>query len=317
MITTTVARDMKLIDTHVHYVDFLQDSEGLGWLLQAMDKAGIEKAVIFGLPVKKKWAAHDKKKPSYYLDGYSACFYFTLTDELLAQAYLSLKKSDQKRFAPLICGFNPTDVSSLDYLEFIYHKYPIWKGVGELLLRHDELSTLTTDELARVDHQALTPIFSFCEQKNIPALVHHNCCSIGFGGDFTYVYELEEVLRKHPTLKLVWAHCGASRRTTNGRYHEMMERMLSRYPNLYVDISWVVYEEEICACGEPKEEWIQLFTRYSERFTIGSDVFGHFNELKSLIERYYRLLEKLPDKTAQSLAWSNAEKLWFRVENSS
>jgi hypothetical protein len=311
MTSITVARNIKLIDTHVHCVDFLQHSEGLSWLLRQMDKAGIEKAVIFGLPVKKKWAVHDKRKPSYYLDGYSTCFYFTLTDELLAQEYLNLNKSDQKRFAPLICGFNPTDVSSLDYLEFIYHKYPIWKGIGELLLRHDELSILTTDELARVNHQALDKVFSFCAQKNIPALIHHNCCSIGFGNDFTYVYELEEVLEKYPRLKFIWAHCGASRRTTNGRYHEMMERLLLKYPNLYADISWVVYEEEICKHGEPKKEWIQLFTRYSERFTIGSDIFGHFDELKSLVERYHLLLEKLPDKAAQNLAWMNAEKLWF------
>jgi hypothetical protein len=53
----------------------------------------------------------------------------------------------------LICGSNPTDASSLDYLEFIYQKYPIWKSIGELLLRHEKLSILTTDELARVNHQ--------------------------------------------------------------------------------------------------------------------------------------------------------------------
>ncbi|UZR98489.1 hypothetical protein [Chondrinema litorale] len=68
--------------------------------------------------------------------------------------------------APLICGFNPTDKFAVEYLEQIYKKYPIWRGVGELLLRYDELSTLNNDELPRVNHEALAPIFNFCIKKN-------------------------------------------------------------------------------------------------------------------------------------------------------
>lgn len=42
-------RTYKLIDTHVHWVDFLQNTEGMQALLGQMDEIGLEKVVIFGL----------------------------------------------------------------------------------------------------------------------------------------------------------------------------------------------------------------------------------------------------------------------------
>ena len=44
-------------DAHLHYVDFMQDSEGAQAMIAAMDEAGVERAWVFGLPVMKKWQA--------------------------------------------------------------------------------------------------------------------------------------------------------------------------------------------------------------------------------------------------------------------
>ena len=41
-----------LVDAHLYPVDCLQQ---LGDLLAAMDGAAVERAVVFGLPVHKKW----------------------------------------------------------------------------------------------------------------------------------------------------------------------------------------------------------------------------------------------------------------------
>ena len=40
------------VDAHLYLVDCLQQ---LGDLLAAMDGAAVERAVVFGLPVQKKW----------------------------------------------------------------------------------------------------------------------------------------------------------------------------------------------------------------------------------------------------------------------
>ena len=44
------------VDAHLHYVDFMQQSDGSEAMLAAMDEAGVEDAWLFGLPVVKKWA---------------------------------------------------------------------------------------------------------------------------------------------------------------------------------------------------------------------------------------------------------------------
>ena len=48
--------------------------------------------------------------------------------------------------------------------------------------------------------------------------------------------------------------------------------MLSDYPNLKVDISWVVWEDVICdENGKVKQGWIDCIQKHHTRFYIGSD----------------------------------------------
>jgi hypothetical protein len=39
----------KLIDSHLHYLNFLQKTNGFKTLLKEMDKNNVEKAIIFGM----------------------------------------------------------------------------------------------------------------------------------------------------------------------------------------------------------------------------------------------------------------------------
>ena len=43
-----------VIDAHLHFVDFIQESDGMKRLVSAMDEGHVSKAVVFGLPLKKK-----------------------------------------------------------------------------------------------------------------------------------------------------------------------------------------------------------------------------------------------------------------------
>jgi hypothetical protein len=52
---------MMLVDSHLHFVGFLQDTDGIHALLDRMDEAGIVRAVLFGMPVVKKWAAFEPR----------------------------------------------------------------------------------------------------------------------------------------------------------------------------------------------------------------------------------------------------------------
>ena len=77
---------ISVVDSHIHVVDFLQDSEGLPALLQQMDQAGVDRAVIFGMPVIKKWNFFDEEEPHYYLDDNARCYYYSYTDQMVQAA---------------------------------------------------------------------------------------------------------------------------------------------------------------------------------------------------------------------------------------
>lgn len=300
-----------LIDSHIHLVDFLQSSDGLPTLLEQMDHSGVERAVIFGMPLVKKWNAFDPVEPHYYLDDEARCYYYSYTDQLVAEALLSIPDQQRSRFAPLICGFNPTDRHGVRHVERLLTQSNLWRGVGEILLRHDDLTNLTFEETARANHPAMTPVYELCAARGLPILVHQNSTSVGRHDDYVYLHELLEVLDQHPELTVVWGHCGLSRRVFHDRYHEMVARMLDDYPNLHVDVSWVGFDEEMCAQGLLRPEWVDLVERHADRFLVGSDLVGHFSALGSTLRRYEPLLLALSPQARKRVARTNALRIFF------
>lgn len=310
---------LPVIDMHLHFVDFLQTTDGFSKLLNSMSNDNVTKSVVFGLPVIKKWEYFEPNKPTYYLGDNAKCYYYALSDELIAQAYMKLSKEHQKKFALTLCAFNPTDCCAIDYMEYMFEKYPFWKGIGEVLLRHDDLTNLTLGETARANHPAMDSVYDFCAKKRIPICLHQNSTSIGIHDQYEYLHELNESLGKHPDTTFVWAHCGISRRVTHKNYHNMVSGMLNMYSNLYVDLSWIVYEDIICEPRNnsnehliPKKYWVdEVILEYPDRIMIGSDLCGHFDNLGKTMARYNGLLKQLPEDVREMVAYKNAEKLYF------
>ena len=308
-----------VIDTHLHLVTFTQATPGIEQLLKSMDSSEVNKCVIFGLPVKKKWQAPDPLAPTYYLDDDSRCYYWPSTDELVAHEYLKLSLQDRPRFAPLLCGFNPTDLSCIDYVEYMFEKYPFWRGIGELQLRHDDLSNLILEESARANHPALTAVYGFCEKKGVPVLLHQNSTSVGIQDKYVFLHEMREPLERHPNATFVWAHCGCSRRLIHSEYHRMVAYMLDEYPNLCLDFSWVVYDNVVCrprsGRGEPlipRQEWLDtVILRHPERIVIGSDLVGSFSDHAAILARYNGLFQTVPEEVCMKITQSNAQRIWF------
>jgi hypothetical protein len=303
---------LPLIDGHLHLVDFLQDTDGIHALLRRMDEAGVARAVLFGMPLVKKWNSFEPREPRYYLDDDAKCYYYSYTDQLVLAAYESLAEEQRTRFAPLLCGFNLTDRHGVRHLERMCRGRHLWRGVGEVLLRHDDLTNLTLDETARANHPAMTPVYDFCTTHSLPILLHQNCSSVGCHNEYLYLHELEEVLDRHGKLVVVWAHCGLSRRVYHDRYHEMIDRLLRAHPRLHMDVSWVGYDDVMCRDGLVRPEWVDLVERFADRVLLGSDLVGHFDNLNATLGRYRGLLDGLSESARPKVAWGNADRLFFR-----
>ncbi|MFA6027331.1 MAG: amidohydrolase family protein [Patescibacteria group bacterium] len=302
---------MKYIDSHLHGVNFLQQSTGIKKLLEKMDKSNIEKSVLMGIPIMKKWDSYDEIEPIGCLDNDSKCYYYSYTDQIIADMFASLCDKEKKRFAPLICGFNPTDMHGIKHVEYLLEHNPIWRGVGEVFLRHNSLTNITNEETARADHPSMGKIYQLCNDRNLPIIIHQDSTAIERSNIYAYTGELNNVLKKFPKLKIIWAHGGVTEYIKYNNYYKLIHSMLCQYNNLYIDLSWVIFEQIIYKHHTISKYWIKIIENFPYKFIIGSDVTGDFNNLPRIIKRYDKLLNKLSPKTKKLVAYANADKLFF------
>ena len=302
------------VDAHLHYVDFMQQSDGSEAMLAAMDKAGVEEAWLFGLPVVKKWQQDAPRRPRYYLGDEAPLYYYSATDDIVAGAVLALPEDQRRRLAPFISGFNPTDMNAARHVEALIKRYPgLWRGIGEVITRHDDLTALTAGETARANHPAPMKVYRLAGRHDLPVLLHSNLTSLREETPI-YLGELEDALKSNPDTRFVLAHAGTSggvekRQAPLATLNEIIRALLERYDNLYVDLSWSVREHYLIEDGEPRPAWVTLIRDHPDRFVLGSDVVGHFDSIGAILDEYRPLLDALPKPVADKLKAENARAL--------
>ena len=80
-------------------------------------------------------------------------------------------------------------------------------------------------------------------------------------------------------------------------------------PNLYYDISWVVFEQIIAPEGKPDPKWIAIIEQFPDRFMVGTDEIGKFSDYVQTIRKYDVLFDALTSETAKKLASENMFEL--------
>lgn len=305
------ARDYRYSDAHLHYVDFFQETEGMPALLKAMDEAGVEHAMISGIPVAKKWHEDEPKRPRYYAGDDADAYWFSATDIHVVAAVQKLPAEQQKRFHPFLSGFNPVDKNAVSHIERMLDLHPgFWQGIGEVFTRHDDLTALTSGDTPRANNEAMTRIYHLAAERDLPVLVHSNITSKRERNPL-YLAEIEEPLRNHPHTRFIWAHAGTSmeihrHQTQMDFILPTLERMLKAYPNLYIDLSWSVLEPYLLdEQGKPRKAWLALVERFPDRFMLGSDVVGKFGSVGEQMHGFEPFLDALPEAVARKVARDN------------
>jgi len=298
-----------IVDNHLHFFNFIQRTDGFENLIKAMDEAGVQKSVLFGMPLAKMWTEADPFQPTYYLDTDSRLYYYSATDFILAHELLRQPSKVQDRFFPFICGINPLDLNAADYIEMLLKMYPgFWKGIGEVLSRHDDLTALIYGEAPRADHPALMRVYQLAARYNLVVLIHHDISSAR-KREPIYLPELENALRQNPETKVIWAHAGISRRVNIPTLLADLRRVLSSYPNLYIDISWVVYSDCIAKDRSSLADWAAFVEDFPDRVVIGSDKIAPWPAYVQEITKYYEFLDLLKPSTAGMVARGNILRL--------
>jgi len=295
----------QIADCHFHFVDFLQHTDGLPAMLAAMNRCGVRDAMISGMPLVKIWSPSEAAQPKYYLEDDGRCYWYSATDVKVAREVLAAPPADRVRLHPFICGFNGADRNAVEHVQRMLDWYPgLWQGIGEVMTRHDDLTALTYGETAHADSVALEPIYDLAAERGLPVAIHSNISSV-WKRDPIYLPEMENAVRRHPRTRFIWCHAGISRRVDVPTIVPVLRRLLSTYPNLTIDLSWVVYDSYLVRDGKPNSEWVALIEAFPTRFILGSDIVGHFGDYAPTIQRYYVLLDALPPATAKLVAHDN------------
>ncbi|BBP82539.1 hypothetical protein PHLH8_21810 [Pseudomonas sp. Pc102] len=305
------ARDYRYSDSHLHYVDFFQESEGMQGLLEAMDAGAIDHVMISGIPVAKKWHEDEPKRPRYYAGDDADAYWYTATDTLVAAAVKTLPEDQRHRFHPFLSGFNPNDKNSDAHIRRMLELDPgLWQGIGEVFTRHDDLTALIDGDTPRANNEAMSRIYHLAAEYDLPVMLHSNITSKRERNPL-YLAEIEEPLRNHPHVRFIWAHAGTSMEIHRHQKKldfllPTLKRMLGDYPNLYVDLSWTVLQPYLLdKNGKPDPEWLKLVEKYPERFMLGSDVVGRFEGLGEYLRAYDPFLDALPEDVAKRVARDN------------
>jgi hypothetical protein len=314
LLSTMSGSKYPCIDGHLHVFDFIQNTSGLEDCLRYMDKANVRHATIFGLPVTKTWEFWEKDSPEYYLADDSKCYYYSAVDVFLALEYKALDEEGKGRFFPLVCGFNPCDKYGYRHIERIIKHFPgMWHGIGEVLCRHDDLTNQIFGDPPRCNHPGMDSVLDLAASLDMPVCIHQNITSVGSSTYPKWLHELDDMLQKHPKSKIVWAHCGVSRRVYSPHYCRIVRRVLDHYENLAVDFSWIVYDDFICPGGVPSDEWLSLAEDYSGRICIGSDLVNRFELLPMTIQRYDVFMDNLSEGARADLTFNTAHRLYGAV----
>lgn len=114
-----------------------------------------------------------------------------------------------------------------------------------------------------------------------------------------------EILMSHnPKARIIWAHTGF------GLGADRVAEMLTKYPQLWGELS---YRSGITAGGgKLTPEWRALFTKFPDRFLLGSDTWisERWSSYGDTMSEYRAWLSQLPPDIAAKIAHGNARRLF-------
>ena len=113
---------------------------------------------------------------------------------------------------------------------------------------------------------------------------------------------IERLFRQWPQARILWAHAGFER-------PEVVAEMLAKHRQLWADLA---FRTDHGAGGKVDEAWRGVFTRFPDRFMVGTDTFTperwHYVPEHANWSREW--LSSLPRELAERIAWKNGEALF-------
>ncbi len=297
-------------DIHFHPKDFTMHGESLDKIYDDTEGNCVKKILVGSLPLIEHWSG-DGKRPAYYTDDKSKFYWNTFSDIPTFEEYKKLSQQKKSKYFFLINGFLHFDMSAVDMVNHtikLYEDLPI-VGFGEIFGEHDIMSDQMNPP-SSIDSKSLDKIYKLAGQRNWFVMIHNNLSNRSFKGpvDPIYLASTQAVLKKHRKTLFILPHAGIMRNIVIDNLTEVLDKLLRRNKNLYIDISFVVLENYIMPEGFVVDKWVTLIEKYPNRFLFGTDYLGGYKDFTD-VKKYIPLLDSLSSKTAKKISSGNFEYL--------
>jgi predicted TIM-barrel fold metal-dependent hydrolase len=308
-----------LNDSHFHLTNYIQEGSDIHDFLKIMGTK-VGRVALFGIPLQQMWSYGNTGDfaPTYYLQTDAPLYYYSFTDAFIAMTYKSLTKEEQKRFDPMITGFNPADMYAADHIRRVLTTFPgVFSGIGEFTIHKEFVSSKIAGQTASLLNPALDRILDFAGEAGLVVLLH-NDVDMPFpkpGQDPYLVVQLRDLIKRHPKTTVIWAHIGLGRVIHPVKDQlGIVERGLAspELKNLYLDISWDEVAKYVVASPEAIQATADLINRYPDRFLFGTDEVAPASQEKYLkvYDLYAPLFARLTPETRQKLLLGNYQRLF-------
>lgn len=306
-------------DSHFHLTNYIQEGTNIKDFVKIMgDKVG--RVALFGIPLQQQWnyEVSGKNAPKYYLDTDAHLYYYSFTDAVIAMAYKSLTPEEQKRFDPMITGFNPTDMYAADHIKRVLKTFPgVFSGIGEFTIHKEFVSSKITGDVASLNDKSLDRIMEFAAEAGLVVLLHSDSHAPFPKPDAKPVYldQMKALFSRHPKATIIWAHTGLGRIVDPFQHHaKTIEAIIAekKFRNVYFDISWNEVAKYLVSSPKALKISADLLNKYPDRFLFGTDEVAPADQKDYLrvYEQYAPLFELLNEDTKNKVLKANYEKIF-------
>ena len=310
------ASDDRFDDAHFHLTDWVQEGVTAREVLSMMGKR-VSRSTLFGIPLQQQWSyrASGTRAPTSYLDSDAPLYYYSFTDAVIAQAYLSLPPADRARFDPMITGFNPADMYAADHVRRVLETYPgVFSGIGEFTVQKAVVSSKVAGEPTSLDDPALDRLFDFAAQVGLVVLIHTDIHGER-AGDRAYLARAKVLFARHPKVTFIWAHTGFSGAIEPLEDHlatltELLEdRTLA---HVAFDLSWDRLADQLVASNDTARLTAGTIERYPERFLFGTDNVAPPDRASyyAAFDQYRPLWKALSPRASELVRFGNYERIF-------
>lgn len=308
-----------IFDSHFHVENYRQQGISVAGLLNMMDNVGIDKSVLFGLPLRQTVLSEEHNGGHYYTDSDLSLYYYSGTDYYIAEQYQHLSDTDKERLYPMITGINPVDVGAVDDIVRLLQIFPkTFVGIGEITVHKEVVTAKIAGEKPMLYSEGLHKIFDFAGEVGLVCLLHNDIDTMMAKDDEEvprYFARLLRFFHTHKKTQIIWAHCGLGRYVTFDEKHlPLLDKLLATCPNVKVDIAWDEVAKYIVKNSQTISDWSALIQKYPTRFLYGSDLIAPKDaKYIKTFNKYKPLLDTLPSDVVYALLYGNSVRIFDRA----